>query len=113
MKNPNFVDISDCSGCVNGGYRCSSDCFHYDCDRSNCDFLDEETFCNGERNKQGLKEVCSNGTADSTSSNSVPSSAAADTATINESSAVSANVSGETTISFTTTASTVAESANA
>lgn len=105
MKNLNFLNISDCSGCVNGGYRCSSDCFHYDCDQTNCDFLDEETFCNGESVKNGANEVCSN---------LLPSPTTTDAATTNGSSAVSANASKGTTISSTTTeASTVAESANA
>lgn len=37
--------FADCSGCVNGSYGCSSECFAYDCVASNCDFVDENRFC--------------------------------------------------------------------
>lgn len=41
----NFLFYTDCSGCINGSYGCSSDCFAYDCNGSNCDFVDLDRFC--------------------------------------------------------------------
>lgn len=107
---PHFTSFTDCSGCMNGGYRCSSDCFYYDCDQSNCDFLDEESFCNGESDRNWLNEVCSMGTTALVTSTSATSST-----TTTNSSAGSANASQETVTGSTSTteSSSLAESANA
>lgn len=37
--------FSDCSGCLNGSFGCSRECFTYDCNPSACDFIDEDSFC--------------------------------------------------------------------
>lgn len=41
----------DCSGCMDGSFRCSRECFLYDCEPSNCLFVDEEKFCSGPKEK--------------------------------------------------------------
>ncbi|KAG4065493.1 hypothetical protein HA402_009054 [Bradysia odoriphaga] len=36
----------DCSGCIQGGYRCSVECYSYpDCRRPDCAFIDQDTYC--------------------------------------------------------------------
>lgn len=35
----------DCSGCLHGEYACSSECFSYDCNATNCEFIDEDLLC--------------------------------------------------------------------
>lgn len=35
----------DCSGCLNGSYGCSSECFAYECNVANCEFIDEDLLC--------------------------------------------------------------------
>lgn len=37
--------FSDCSGCLNGSFACSSDCFAYDCNTADCEFVDQDDFC--------------------------------------------------------------------
>lgn len=42
----NWNYISDCSGCIHGGYRCSVECYSYpDCSWSDCAFVDQESYC--------------------------------------------------------------------
>lgn len=38
-------NFSDCSGCLNGSYACSSECFAYNCNNSDCEFIDEDLVC--------------------------------------------------------------------
>lgn len=56
IKVKKFV-LSDCSGCLNGSFGCSRECFTYDCDPSTCDFIDEDLFCKDHpRRKQNSNE---------------------------------------------------------
>ena len=40
-----MLSFLDCSGCLNGGYGCSHECFAYDCNATNCEFIDEDLLC--------------------------------------------------------------------
>lgn len=40
-----FFFSADCSGCLHGGYGCSSECFAYDCNTADCEFIDEDLLC--------------------------------------------------------------------
>lgn len=37
--------LLDCSGCLNGSYLCSQECFAYDCNAANCEYIDEDLLC--------------------------------------------------------------------
>lgn len=45
--------VSDCSGCINGTYGCSSGCFAYHCNAKDCDFIDEDLFCENKTTNDG------------------------------------------------------------
>lgn len=48
--------VIDCSGCINGSYGCSSECFAYQCNSSNCDFIDEDQLCENNNTDDGNNE---------------------------------------------------------
>ncbi|XP_055308424.1 uncharacterized protein LOC129572484 [Sitodiplosis mosellana] len=47
----------DCSGCINGTYGCSSGCFAYHCKPEDCDFIDEELFCENSTADDGSSQA--------------------------------------------------------
>ncbi|XP_053695558.1 uncharacterized protein LOC128743066 [Sabethes cyaneus] len=45
----------DCSGCLQGSYRCHTSCYTYDCaQQGGCHFVNQEEFCNEDKND----EIC-------------------------------------------------------
>lgn len=52
-----FFFVTDCSGCINGSYGCSSECFAYQCNSSNCDFIDEDQLCENNNADDGNNEI--------------------------------------------------------
>lgn len=47
LNNARLIFL-DCSGCIDGGFRCSNECFQYDeCrDTNDCYVADAQNFCN-------------------------------------------------------------------
>lgn len=41
----NHLSISDCSGCTDGSFNCSAQCYTYPCNHDECSYLDQEDFC--------------------------------------------------------------------
>ncbi|XP_031638793.1 uncharacterized protein LOC116350925 [Contarinia nasturtii] len=58
MQNHVFRETNiDCSGCLNGTYGCSSECFSYDCKPSTCDFVNDDIFCEESNDDDGSVEI--------------------------------------------------------
>lgn len=52
-----LFSILDCSGCLNGTYGCSSECFAYHCKSNDCEFIDEDLICENSTTDDGSPQV--------------------------------------------------------